>query len=174
MNVSKLRAWLCLGLIACGMAGLAAAALAQGGRPVVIIPIQGTVDEGMAHLVQRSIARANEENAAAVVLDVNSLGGLVAAALQIKDAEFSAHEPVIAYVSNRAYSSAALISLSSNRIIMAPAASIGSAEPHPDTRETVSALKAEFEASATRSHRDPKLAAAMVDRTIDVPDYKAS
>jgi membrane-bound serine protease (ClpP class) len=126
----------------------------------------------MAHLVQRSVQKANDEDAAAVVLDVNSLGGLVDAALQIKDALLSAHEPVIAYVSGRAYSSAALISLSSGRIIMAPGASIGSAEPHPDTRETVSALKAEFQSTALRNHRDPKLAAAMVDRTIDVPEYK--
>lgn len=154
------------------MGGLAGAALAQGARPVVVVPIHGTVDQGMAHLVARSVEKANQENAAAVVLDVNSLGGIVDAALQIKDALLSAHEPVIAFVSGRAYSSAALISLSSSRIIMAPGASIGSAEPHPDTRETVSALSAEFESAAQRNHRSPKLAAAMVDRSIEVPEYK--
>lgn len=168
----RLRAWVSASLLLYGMCGVAAAALAQGARPVVIVPIHGTVDQGMAHLVARSVEKANEENAAAVVLDVNSLGGIVDAALQIKDALLSAHEPVIAFVSGRAYSSAALISLSSSRIIMAPGASIGSAEPHPDTRETVSALKAEFESTAQRNHRNPKLAAAMVDRTVDVPEYK--
>src|SRR5215469_9747549 len=168
----RLRAWVSLSLVLCGFGGLAATAFAQEGRPVVVVPIHGTVDQGMAHLVARSVEKANQENAAAVVLDVNSLGGIVDAALQIKDALLSAHEPVIAYVSGRAYSSAALISLSSNRIIMAPGASIGSAEPHPDTRETVSALKAEFQSTAQRNHRDVKLAGAMVDRTIDVPDYK--
>jgi membrane-bound serine protease (ClpP class) len=167
----RLRAWVSLGLLLCGFCGVSAA-LAQEARPVVVVPIHGTVDQGMAHLVQRSVQKANDEGAAAIVLDVNSLGGLVDAALQIKDALLSAHEPVIAYVSGRAYSSAALISLSSSRIIMAPGASIGSAEPHPDTRETVSALKAEFQSTALRNHRNPKLAAAMVDRTIDVPDYK--
>jgi membrane-bound serine protease (ClpP class) len=168
----RLRAWISLGLVLGGFGGLSVAAMAQEGRPVVVVPIHGTVDEGMAHLVQRSVEKANQEDAAAVVLDVNSLGGIVDAALQIKDALLSAHEPVIAFVSGRAYSSAALISLSSNRIIMAPGASIGSAEPHPDTRETVSALKAEFQSTALRNHRDPKLAGAMVDRTIDVPEYK--
>jgi len=173
MRSRRLRAWVSASLLACGVGGLAASATAQE-RPIVVIPIHGTVDQGMAHLVQRSIEKANEEHAAAVVLDVNSLGGIVDAALQIKDALLSAHEPVVAFVSGRAYSSAALISLSSSRIIMAPGASIGSAEPHPDTRETVSALKAEFQSTALRNHRDPKLAAAMVDRTIDVPDYKPS
>src|SRR5579862_2678236 len=107
----RLRAWISAGLVLSGTCGLAVAALAAESRPVVVIPIHGTVDQGMAHLVQRSVEKANEENAAAVVLDVNSLGGIVDAALQIKDALLSAHEPVIAFVSGRAYSSAALISL---------------------------------------------------------------
>jgi membrane-bound serine protease (ClpP class) len=168
----RLRAWIALSFILCGAAGLAARAVAEPASPVILVPISGTVDEGMAHLVRRAVGQADEDHAAAIVLEVNSLGGIVSAALQIKDALLGAHEPVIAYVSNRAYSSAALISLSSNRIVMAPGASIGSAEPHPDTRETVSALRAEFVSSAQRNHRDPKLAAAMVDRTVDVPEYK--
>jgi membrane-bound serine protease (ClpP class) len=168
----RLRAWIALSFIFCGFAGLAAGAAADPERPVILVPISGTVDEGMAHLVGRAVQQADEDHAAAIVLEVNSLGGIVSAALQIKDAILAAHEPVIAYVSNRAYSSAALISLSSNRIVMAPGASIGSAEPHPDTRETVSALRAEFESTAERNHRDKKLAAAMVDRTVDVPEYK--
>ena len=170
--MKRLRAWASLVLLLGGVAGLASAATLGIGRPVVVVPIHGTVDQGMAHLVQRSVQQANDEHAAAIVLDVNSLGGIVDAALQIKDALFSAHEPVIAYVANRAFSSAALISLSSNRIVMAPGASIGSAEPHPDTRETVSALRAEFESTALRNHRNPTLAGAMVDRSIDVPQYK--
>ncbi|MBV8432682.1 MAG: ATP-dependent Clp protease proteolytic subunit [Candidatus Eremiobacteraeota bacterium] len=173
MSTRRLRVWIASACIAGGFGGLAAAA-SPPGAPVVVIPIHGTVDLGMAHMVERSVALANDEHAAAVVLDVNSLGGLVQAALQIKDALFSAREPVIAYVSHRAFSSAALISLSSNRILMAPGASIGSAEPHPDTRETVSALRAEFESTAQRNHRNVKLAAAMVDRSVDVPEYKPS
>jgi membrane-bound serine protease (ClpP class) len=173
-DMKRIRACLWLGLVIFGTVGLGAGAFAQtsGARPVVVVPINGMVDDGMAHLVQRSIQEANDDHARAVVLDVNSLGGLVEAALSIKDAIFSAKEPVIAYVSHRAYSSASLISLSSNRIIMAPGASIGAAEPHPDTKETVSALRAEFESTALRNHRNPTLAGAMVDRTIDVPQYK--
>jgi len=48
--------------------------------PVVIVPITGMVDDGMAHLVHRAFTQANDEHAAAVVLDVNSDGGLVEAA----------------------------------------------------------------------------------------------
>jgi len=169
------RIWVicCLALAAGGFIGLAQAQTPSL-APVVVIPIQGMVDDGMAHLVARAVAQANDEHAAAVVLDVNSLGGLVEAALSIKDTIFSAKEPVIAYVAHRAYSSASLISLCAGHIIMAPGASIGSAEPHPDTPETVSALKAEFESTAERNHRPVIIAGAFVDKSIDLPQYKTT
>jgi membrane-bound serine protease (ClpP class) len=170
MRASRLRAWMWLASLLCGWAGIAAGAPLL--RPVVVIPITGTVDDGMAHLVQRSVDEANSEGASAIVLDVNSPGGLVASAFEIRDALLSAHEPVIAYVGERAYSAAALITLSANRIIMAPGASIGAAEPIPATEKEISALRGEFESTAERNHRDPKIAGAMVDKKVDLPDYK--
>ncbi len=137
------------------------------------MPIYGTVDDGMAHLVQRSVAQANAENAAAIVLDVNSPGGLVSSAFAIRDALFAAHVPVIAYV-ERAYSAAALITLCAQKIVVGPGASIGAAEPIPNTPKMVSALRAEFESTAERNHYDATLAAAMVDRQVDAPSYKKS
>jgi membrane-bound serine protease (ClpP class) len=165
------RAWLWCVLLSCGLAGTAAGA--PIGSPIVVIPITGTVDAGMAHLVERSVTEANAEGARAIVLDVNSPGGLVDAAFEIRDALFSAREPVIAYV-QRAYSAAALISLSADRIIMAPGASIGAAEPIPATAKLISGLRGEFESTAERNHRDPKIAAAMVDKNVDLPEYKRS
>jgi membrane-bound serine protease (ClpP class) len=171
----RIRAWLGLGLATLGFAGYAIVGLAQtSSRPVVVIPIHGMVDDGMAHLVGRSIEEANRDDARAVVLDVNSPGGLVEAAMSIKDAIFTAHEPVIAYIAHMGASSAALISLSANRIVMAPGAFLGPAEPHPDDRESVDALRAEFESTAQRNHRSPTLAGAMVDKRINVPEYKLS
>lgn len=167
----KLRAWIALGFVFCGLLGFAAAS-AQPSAPVVVIPIQGTIDDGMAHLVQRSVEQANTDGASAIVLDVNSPGGLVEAAFSIRDAIFSAHVPVVAYVGERAYSAAALITLSANKIVMAPGSSIGAAEPIPATVKTISALKAEFESTAQRNHRNATLAGAMVDKNVDVPDYK--
>lgn len=149
-----------------------AAVTAAAGAPVVIVPIQGTVDAGMAHLVQRSVQQANDDHAAAIVLDVNSTGGLVDEGLAIRDALFSAREPVIAYVGSRAFSAAALITLSANRIVMAPGASIGAAETIPAYPKFISAFRGEFESTAQRNHRDAKLAGAMVDKNVDVPQYK--
>lgn len=173
MKALQVRRWLAAAVLVCGCAGFAGAGAASlSNRPIVVIPIEGTVDDGMAHLVERSIDEANSEGAAAVVLDVNSPGGLVEAAFRIRDAIFSAHEPVIAYVSKRAYSAAALITLSANRIVMAPGASIGAAEPIPSTAKMISALRAEFESTALRNHRTAAIAGAMVDKNVDVPAYK--
>jgi membrane-bound serine protease (ClpP class) len=57
---------------------------------------------------------------------------------------------------------------------MAPGASIGEAEPSPKTPKLVSAVKAEFESTAIRNHRNPQIVAAMVDASLDLPQYKRS
>ncbi|HEV3092829.1 MAG TPA: NfeD family protein [Candidatus Cybelea sp.] len=171
MKVSGVRVWLWLSCLFAGAAGFAGAAI---GGPVVVVPINGTVDDGMAHLVARSVAQANESGARAIVLQVNSPGGLVSSAFEIRDALFGAKMPVDAYVSERAYSAAALISLTANKIVMAPGASIGAAEPIPATVKMVSALRGEFESTAQRNHRSPQIAGAMVDKNVSLPQYKRS
>jgi membrane-bound serine protease (ClpP class) len=178
MKVLRLRAWLSCALLLGGLAGVAGASSID--RPVVVVPIAGTVDDGMAHLVERSVDEANRSNARAILLTVNSPGGLVSSAFRIRDALFSAQEPVDAYVTQRAYSAAALITLSANRIIMAPGASIGAAEPVeaggtvPPSDKIISALRGEFESTAERTHHSPQIAGAMVDKNASLPQYKRS
>ena len=161
-----------LGLMLAGARGIATYA-ADASDEVVVVPIHGTIDQGMAHLVERSVRDAADERARAVIFDVDTFGGLVDAATQIRDSAVHSRIPVYAYVSGRAWSAGALITLSAERIIMAPGASIGAAEPIPKTVKTVSALRGEFSATATQRHRDPHLAAAMVDATVPAPSYKA-
>lgn len=157
-------------LLAGGIAGLRPAAAASGSE-VVVVPIRGTIDEGMAHLVERAVAQAKTGGARAIVLDVNTGGGLVGAATEIRDALLDAGVPVDAYVT-RAWSAGALITLAADRVAMAPGASIGAAQPIPATAKTISALRAEFEATAQRHHRDATLAGAMVDGDVDAAAYK--
>ncbi|HTV73689.1 MAG TPA: NfeD family protein [Candidatus Acidoferrales bacterium] len=158
-----------------GFAGLAAgvAAPVNASREVLVVPIDGTVDAGMAHLVDRAIDDANRTRPAAVVLEINTPGGLVDAAFEIRDALLRAQVPTVAFVAQRAYSAGALITISAQKIIMAPGSSLGAAEPIPKTVKTVSALRAEFASTAARNHRNPVLAAAMVDANVNLPAYKA-
>lgn len=143
--------------------GLGAAA-----APVVYsLPIQGEIEPGLAAFVARGLNLA-ERNQGVVLLEINTFGGRVDAATEIKDLLVKAEVPVIAFVSERAWSAGALIALSAPTIAMAPGSSIGAAEPRPLDEKTVSALKAEFEATALRSGRDRRLAAAMVDADVVV------
>jgi len=173
MKAARVRALFWVALLFAGYGGMAFSAVAPSpAGDVVVIPIEGTVDDGMAHMVQRAVADANDTGAKAIVLEVNSGGGLVEAAFLIRDAIFSAKMPVVAYVSQRAYSAAALITLSAGRVVMGPAATIGAAEPIPNTAKMISALRGEFESTALHNHRPANVVAAMVDKNVDVPQYK--
>jgi membrane-bound serine protease (ClpP class) len=170
--MKRLRLILSCAAMVLGLAGIAMAAAPHAAGEIVVVPIEGTVDEGMAHLVARAVDRADADGASALVLDVNTPGGLVASAFEIRDALFRAKVPTVAYISQRAFSAGALISLSAKKIVMAPGSSIGAAEPIPKTIKTVSALRAEFGSVAARNGRPRQLAEAMVDANVDAPAFK--
>ncbi len=172
MFVRRLVALVCLIIGAAASCLPVRAAGEAGAGTVIVIPIHGTIDEGMAHLVERAVADAKTSGARAIVLDVNTYGGLVAAGTDIRDALIGSSVPVDAYVT-RAWSAGALVALSAHRIVMAPGSSIGAAQPIPKTDKTVSALRSEFAATADRYHRNARLASAMVDGNVDAPAYKA-
>lgn len=169
---SVIRRWLFAVMTGLGLLGGLVPAVAAPSGAVQLVPIAGTIDEGMAHMVQRAVREASGRRARAIVLDVDSFGGLVSAGTEIRDALIDSPIPVYAYVSRRAWSAGALVTLAAGKIAMAPGSSIGAAEPIPKSVKTVSALRGEFESTAARTGRDRHLAGAMVDATIDVPPYK--
>ena len=130
---------------------------------VWVIPVQGTIDLGLAAFVGRVVKEASQADAALLLIELNTFGGRVDAATDIRDTLISSSVPTAAFVQERAWSAGALIALAADTIWMAPGSSIGAAQPVPADEKTVSALRAEFEATAERAGRDPKIAAAMVD-----------
>ena len=89
------------------------------------IPIEGTIDLGLPPFIERSIAEAEENNAKAIIFEVNTFGGRVDAATQIKDAILDSKVPTVAFINKRAISAGALISLSCEKVFMAGGATIG-------------------------------------------------
>jgi len=160
--------WLGLILLVLVILGGALQALAQVPARVLLIPIVGTIDEGLAAFVERSVEQARRERVDAILIEVNTFGGRVDSATAIRDALVSAGRPVLAFVRERAWSAGALITLAAEKIAMTPGASIGAAEPRPADEKTISALRAEFEATAQRHGRDPLVAAAMVDQRVAI------
>jgi len=143
---------------------------AQGSGPVLVCRVSGTIDLGLARFLGRVVNRAGAEGRG-LLLEIDSTGGRVDAALSIRDALLASRVPVVTYVSTRAWSAAALVAMAGDALIMAPGGSIGAAEPIPLTVKTLSAVRGEFEATAEAKGRDSLLAAAMVDSSVVVPGF---
>ena len=146
---------------------------------VYVIPIDGVIDLGLAPYVVRTLAEAAAQQAAAVVLDINTLGGRVDAAVLIRDALLRSPVRTIAFVNKRAISAGALITLAATSIVMAEGGTVGAATPvvvgapggvaQPVEQKTVSYMRKEFRATAEARKRPPLLAEAMVDADVEVP-----
>jgi membrane-bound serine protease (ClpP class) len=143
---------------------------------VYVAPIEGIIDLGLAPFVERVLDEAAAAGAAAVVLEVNTFGGRVDAAVQIRDALLNAKVPTVAYVNRRAISAGALISLAAQHLVMAPGATIGAATPvqmgqpgagaQAVSEKTVSYMRKEFRATAESRKRPAQIAEAMVDTDV--------
>jgi membrane-bound serine protease (ClpP class) len=171
-----------VGVALCGVvAGYSSApsGFAEPARPVVyVIPIKGIIDLGLAPFVERTLKEATNAQADAVILDVDTFGGRVDAAVQIRDALLRSKPKTIAFVNKRAISAGALISLAADTIAMADGGTIGAATPvqigipgapaQPVEEKTFSYMRKEFRATAESRKRPPMLAEAMVDADVEV------
>jgi membrane-bound serine protease (ClpP class) len=165
-----------LGLIA--VLGSNTFVFAQQPPVVYVAPIEGIIDLGLAPFVQRVLGEATDAGAAAVILDINTFGGRVDAAVLIRDALLNARVKTVAFVNKRAISAGALISLAAEKIVMADGGTIGAATPvqmgqpgapaQPVEEKTVSYVRKEFRATAESRKRPPLIAEAMVDADVEI------
>ncbi len=161
------------------MAG-ATSAPARTALPIVYVaPIEGIIDLGLAPFVERVLAEATAAKADAVVLEINTFGGRVDAAVLIRDALLRSQVHTVAFVNKRAISAGALISLAAEKIVMADGGTIGAATPvqmgapgsgaKPVDEKSVSYMRKEFRATAESRKRPPLVAEAMVDPDVVIP-----
>lgn len=141
---------------------------------IYLLTATGTVDNSMYRYISRGIAAAEAAGAAALLVEVDTFGGLVDSAINIRDRLLEAEIPVITFVKQRAWSAGALISLAGNNLVMAPGSSIGAAETRPKEEKYISAFRKEFQATAELRGRNPEIAAAMVDADIEIPGVIAA
>lgn len=170
---------LALGMIAHFSAGRLSSA-EKAPQVVYVAMIEGIIDLGLAPFVQRVLNEAAREKASAVILEINTFGGRVDAAVLIRDALLNAQVRTVAFVNRRAISAGALISLAAQNIVMADGATIGAATPvqmgqpgagaQPVEEKTVSYVRKEFRATAETRKRPPLVAEAMVDADVAIPD----
>jgi membrane-bound serine protease (ClpP class) len=99
---------------------------------VVQLKLDGVVDPFVADYIEENVATAQEQGALAVLITIDTPGGLDSAMRQITQAILNSRVPVIGYVSPegaRAASAGTFILLSTHVAAMAPATNVGAAHP---------------------------------------------
>ena len=135
------------------------------------VPIEGTIDLGLPPFIQRTLEDAESNEATAVIFDINTFGGRVDAATQIKDAILGANIPTIAFINRRAISAGALISLSCEKIYMTGGGLIGAATAVDMTgkkgsEKVISFMREEMASTAEKRGRSKEIARGMVDEEL--------
>ena len=151
---------------------LAIADLGEG--PVYRVPIDGMIDNALARYVDRAVADAIEADAALILFEVDTFGGLVDAADAIRTTILDVPMPTVAFINKNAASAGALISYAADTIVMAPGGSMGAATAVDMAGEYASEkvqsyMRSLMRATAEANGRDPRIAEAMVDETLAVP-----
>jgi membrane-bound serine protease (ClpP class) len=118
-----------------GLAGVAVV-LATGasarGAVVARIVVDGAINPAVASYVSESIKRAHDEGAAALVIELDTPGGLLSSARTIVKDLLAAPLPVVVYVAPSgagAGSAGVFVTMAAHVAAMAPGTSIGAAHP---------------------------------------------
>jgi len=163
---------LVLGMALAAGAGARTPEIPKLGR-VSQIKVEGEVDQGTSAFIRRVLDEHRKEEL--VVLEVNTLGGHLGPAIEIRDALLAAEATTLCWVHPRAISAGALITLSCDVVVVSPGATIGAATPlivgagDPRIDEKVlSYMRQEMATTAASTGRRQDVARAMVDGEVVV------
>jgi membrane-bound serine protease (ClpP class) len=122
------------------------------------VPIEGTIDGGLAAFISRNVNEAEKMHADGIIFHVNTPGGRIDSAVDIKDAILNSKVPTIAFVDKSAISAGSLISLACDSIYMAAGSSIGAAtavdlEGKKASEKVISYMRAQMRATAQAKNR---------------------
>jgi len=161
-------------------AGASASSASGGAEPAphgrtLVAPLSREVDLGVSAFLLRVLREAGRDDL--VVLDIDTFGGRIDAAVQIRDALLASPAKTVAFVDHRAISAGALVALATDTIVMAHGATIGAATPveiqggkmQPVEAKVISYFRKEMKATAEAKGRRGDLAEAMVDAQVEIP-----
>jgi membrane-bound serine protease (ClpP class) len=142
---------------------------------VTQVDLHGEVDASLSAYARRVLDQHREGEI--VLLDINTLGGRLDAALALRDAILSAKVTTVCWVHPRAISAGALIALACDVLVVAPGASMGAATPvqltsvgmKPVDDKVTSYMRSEMANTARMQSRPTLIAEAMVDADVEIP-----
>lgn len=146
----------------------------EGTLKVFLMEIRGDIDPRMNRYVELALNQATEVNADIVLIDMDTYGGAVNDANDIRTRILEYEKPVWVYINNDAASAGALISLACDSIYMVPGANIGAAtvvngadgSQAPDKYQSY--MRSIMRSTAEENNRDPLIAEGMVDDRVEI------
>jgi membrane-bound serine protease (ClpP class) len=132
----SLRVWLCLLLLAGTAFAWLPAAWGQGAptRPVLLVDIKGAIGFAATSRLTKALEKAVAQDAVAVVLRLDTPGGLLSSTRELIQAILASRIPVVVYVAPsgaRAASAGTYIMYAAHVAAMAPGTHLGAATPIP-------------------------------------------
>lgn len=181
-NMVKWLCWLALALMAM-LTALSSPLQAEAERHVQVLTVKGVINPLTAGYLNRALKQAEAEGATAVILQLDTPGGLEGAMREITQAMLNSPLPVVVYVAPagaRATSAGLFITLAAHVAAMAPSTNIGAAHPVALGRgvggevesaiieKMVSDAAATARALAERRGRDPEWAEKAVRESLSL------
>jgi membrane-bound serine protease (ClpP class) len=120
---------------------------AEDSRPlVIVVDVDGSINPASASYIEKGIKTAEEKHAAALVIRLDTPGGVLTTTKTIVKAMINAKVPVIVYVApsgSSASSAGALITFCADVAAMAPGTNIGAAHPVTGAGQDISGTMSE-------------------------------
>jgi membrane-bound serine protease (ClpP class) len=109
-----------------------AAAQSGQGKTVIVIEMDVPIDQGATSLMARSVATAEADQAAGIIINMNTPGGSLNDMISIVDSISNSTVPVYTYVGNDsgATSAGSYIAMATDKIFMGPGSQIGPSTPY--------------------------------------------
>ncbi len=162
-------------LIAAPMTARAGEAIHKG--DVVVVPLRGEVAPSLLAFLRRAVKTAENNEASAIIFDMNTYGGRLDTASDIVNALNQIKIPTYTFINTNAGSAGALIAIATKHIYMAPVSAIGAAAPILPSGEdlpatakekTISYWSALIRGSATKNGHNPDVAEAFMNKDKEV------
>ncbi len=143
-------------------------------REVIVVVLNVQIDPGSSGLLSRAVSQARADSAAAVIVEMNTPGGLGSDMVSMIDDISASPVPVYTYVPNDslAASAGSYIAMASRKIIMGPGSQIGPSTPivvggtELEQNHTQAAFLSLMTSLATKNGRNVSAAYQMVQYDI--------
>ncbi len=135
---------------------------------VVVIPIEGEINKATYEFVKDQMSKIDPETTDAIIFEIDTYGGLVDQAINIKDLIIASPVSTISYINNKAISAGTLISIASDKVVMNSTSTIGSAETIPNSEKYLSMWRGVLRDTAQYRNKDALVMQAMADKDIEI------